>query len=66
MCRGANEALGAASVEEAATDDSYSHRARAPAYRATGWGGKSQPWSGTNWYAMTILRTDVHREVHGE
>ena len=32
MCRGANEALGAASVEEAATDDSHSHRARAPAY----------------------------------
>jgi len=27
---------------------------------------QSHPWSGTNWYAMTILRTDVHREVHGE
>jgi hypothetical protein len=27
---------------------------------------KSQPWSGTNWYAMTIVRTDVQREVHGE
>ena len=22
--------------------------------------------AGTNWYAMTVLRTEVHREVHGE
>jgi len=29
MCRGANEALGAASIEEVMTDDSYSHRGRA-------------------------------------
>ena len=33
MCRGANEALGVASLEEAAADDSYSQRVRAPHMR---------------------------------